>query len=59
MVRTTAANGILENQTIPVPLKYLSIFCRKLEIPLINFKIKLKLKWTKHCILATDGNGYS
>ena len=50
---------LLENQTIAVPLKYLSIFRRRLEMPLINFKIQLKLKWTKHCILATDGNDYS
>ena len=30
------ANGILENATIPVPLKYLSNFWRSLEMPLIN-----------------------
>ena len=33
-----AANGILEIVTIAVPLKYLSNFCRSLEIPLINLQ---------------------
>ena len=38
------ANGILENSTIAVPLKYLSNFWRSLEMPLINCKVALKLK---------------
>ena len=38
------ANGILKNATIFVPLKYLSNFCRSLEMPLINCKVELKLK---------------
>ena len=25
-------------------------------MPLIKCKIKLKLRWTKHCVLATGGN---
>ena len=41
-------NGILKNATIGVPSKYLSNFWRSLEIPLINSKIELKLKWTKY-----------
>ena len=24
-------------------------------MPLINCKVELKLKWTKHCVLATGG----
>ena len=43
-----AASGILENVTIAVPLKYLIIFWRLLQIPLINSKIKLKLKGTTY-----------
>ena len=39
---------------IVVPLKYLSIFFRSLEVPLINCKIKLNLKWQKECVLSTD-----
>ena len=41
------ANGILRNATIAVPVKYLSNFWRSLEMPLINCKVELKLKWTK------------
>ena len=44
------ANGILKNETIAVPLKYLSNFWRSLEVPLINCKVELKLKLTKYCI---------
>ena len=50
------ANGILKNATIAVPLKYLSNFWRSLEMPLINYKVELKLKLTKHCVLSANGN---
>ena len=39
---------------VVVPLKYLSNFCRSLEMPLINCKIKLNLTWKKECVLSTD-----
>ena len=51
-----AANGILKNATIAVPLKYLSNFWRSLEIPLINCKVELKVKWTKYCVLPVGSN---
>ena len=35
-----------------MPLKYLSNFWRSLEIPLINCKVELKLKWIKYCVLS-------
>ena len=41
------------NVKIVVPLKYLSNFFRSLEMPLINFKIKLNLTWKKECVLST------
>ena len=41
---------------IVVPLKYLNNFFRSLEIPLINWEIKLNLTWKKECVLST-GNG--
>ena len=47
-----AANGILKNTTFLVPLKYSSNFWRSLEMPLINCKVELKLKWTKYCVLS-------
>ena len=48
-------NGILKNATIVVPSKYLSNSSRSLEIPLVNFKIELKLKWRNDCVLWTGG----
>ena len=42
------------NVKVVVPLKYLSNFLRSLEMPLINFKIKLNLTWKKECVLSTD-----
>ena len=50
------ANGILRNTTNAVPLNYLSNFWRSLEMPLINCKVELKLKWTKYCVLSAAGN---
>ena len=50
------ANGVLKNATIVVLSKYLSIFWRSLEMPLINFKVELKLQWTKDCVLSAAGN---
>ena len=44
-------NGTLKNTTIAVPLKYLNNFWRSLEMPLINSKVELKLKWKKYCVL--------
>ena len=38
---------------VVVPLKYLSNFFRSLEMPLINWKIKLNLTWKKECVLST------
>ena len=50
-----AANGILRNTTIAVPLKYLSNFWRSLKIPLLNCKVELKLRWTKYCVFSVAG----
>ena len=49
-------NVARRNVKIAVPLKYLSNFFRSLEMPLINFKIKLNLTWKKECVLSTDDN---
>ena len=39
---------------VVVLLKYLSNFFRSLEMPLINFKIKLNLTWKKECVLSNQ-----
>ena len=50
------ANGILKNATLAVLLKYLSNFWRSLEMPLINCKVELKLKWKEYCVLSAGGD---
>ena len=44
------------HETISVSLNYLTKFWRSLKIPLINCKLKLKLNWTKYCVLSATGN---
>ena len=41
----------LKNTKIVVPLKYLSIFFRSLEMPLINCKIHLELNGKSNCLM--------
>ena len=53
---TINVNGILRNAAIAVILKYLSNFWRSLEMPLINCKVELKLRWTKYCVQSAAGN---
>ena len=44
----TNRNGV----KIVVPLKYLSNSWRLLEMPLINCKVELSLKWYENCMLS-------
>ena len=44
---------------IAVPLKYLSNFWRSLEMPLINCKVEISLKWVENCILSNSGTAAS
>ena len=50
------ANRKKENVKIAVPLKCLSNFWRSSEMPLINCKVELSLKWYEKCILTNSGN---
>ena len=45
-------DGTKDGVKIAVPLKYLSNFWRSLEIPLINCKVELSLKWYERCLLT-------
>ena len=56
LIGNTENNGTKNGVKIAVPLKYLSNFWRSLEIPLINCKIELSLKWYEDCILSTAEN---
>ena len=44
-------NGIIDNIEVMIPLKYLSIFWRTLEMPWINCEIELILTWSASCII--------
>ena len=37
-----------------VPLKYISNFCRTLEMPLINCEVKLILIWSSNCVITNS-----
>ena len=46
------AHRLWRNVKIAVPLKYISIFFRSLEMPLINTKLYIELNCTKHSIIS-------
>ena len=48
----SAADGILKNLKIDVPLKYLTNSWRSLEMLLISCKIHLELNWTKKYVMS-------
>ena len=48
----TEDNGRKNGVKIAIPLKYLSNFWRSLEMPLINCKIEVSLKWYERCLLT-------
>ena len=55
LIGNTNADGRNRNKEgvkIVVPLKYLSNFWRSLEIPLINCKVELSLRWYENCVLS-------
>ena len=56
-IGNTENNGTKNGVKIAVPLKYLSNFWRSLEMPLINCKIELSLKWIENCVLTTAAIG--
>ena len=50
----TPNNGNTKDVEIIVPLKYLSNFWRKLEMPLINCEVNLILTWSKDCVITNS-----
>ena len=50
----TPNNGNTKNVEIIVPLKYLSNFWRKLEMPLINCTVNLILTWSEDCLITNS-----
>ena len=57
LIGNTEADGTKKGVKIAVPLKYLSNFWRPLEMPLINCKVELSLKWIENYVLTTAGIG--
>ena len=53
LIGNTENDGTKNGVKIAVPLKYLSNFWRSLEMPLINCKVELSLKWIENCMLST------
>ena len=53
LIGNTENNGTKNGVKIAVALKYFSNFLRSLEMPLINFKVELSLKWIENCMLTT------
>ena len=51
------ANGTRKRVKIALPLKYLSNVWRSWEMPLINCKVMLSLKWIENCVLSTVAVG--
>ena len=52
LIGNTETNGTKKGVKMAVPLKYLSNFWRSLEMPLINCKVELSLKWYERCLLT-------
>ena len=52
LIGNTGNDGTKNGVKIAVPLKYFSNFWRSLEMPLINCKIELLLKWYERCLLT-------
>ena len=44
------------NTEVVIPLNYLSIFWRPLDLPLINYEIELGLSCSKNCLLLEEDN---
>ena len=57
LIGNTKTNGIKKGVKIAVPLKYLSNFWRSLEMPLINCKVELLLRWIENCVLTSAAIG--
>ena len=53
IIGNTKDNGTKSKVKIALPLKYLSNLWRSLEIPLINCKVELSLKWYDRYLLTT------
>ena len=56
IIGNTENSGTKNGVKIAVPLKYLSNVWRSLEMPLINCKVEISLKWIERCLLTVANN---
>ena len=42
----------IKRTEVVVPIKYLSNFWRSLDLPLIECKIELDLRWARNCVIS-------
>ena len=54
IIGKTPNNGNERDVEIMVPLKYLSIFWRTLEMPLINCEVNLISTWSSTCVITNS-----
>ena len=57
LITNTEADGTRNGVKIAPPLKYLSTFQRSLEMPSINCKAELSLRWIDNCLLIIAAIG--
>ena len=57
LITNTEADETKKGVKIALSLKYLSNFWRTLEMPLLNCKVTLSLKWIENCVLTTAAIG--
>ena len=57
LITNTEADETKKGVKIALSLKYLSNFWRTLEMPLLNCKVALSLKWIENCVLTTAAIG--
>ena len=53
LIGNAETDGTKKGAKIVIPLKYLSIFWRSLEMPLINCKVELSLNWIESCVITS------
>ena len=57
LIDNTETDGTKKGVKVAVPLKYLGSFWRSLEMPLINCKLELSLRWIENCVLTAAAVG--
>ena len=57
LIGNTETHGTKKGVKIALSLKYLSNFWSSLEMPLINWKVELSLRWIENCVLFTAAIG--